>query len=444
MSTNFPGGLDTFPSAATLAVQTLATSPHSNLHENLGDAITALEAKVGVNSSVVTSSLDYKLANNVALLGAANTFTTGPQTVQGIANHIALSGASAGNSVTLTASGSDTNVPIAFRPKGANGFLALGPDSYGASGWASPFQTLVEIYDLASTSRFYSPLYLECYAGNIASAQITGFALTTGTQGVGATQNVDYVQGAYFLGKSSLPAGRTTGSVYGLNTQFQVTGGGTATEAGAIFMQMLADGGSTVTTGFGTKGYVYNMSPSSGVGTVYFNYLSYATTHPLAELYFGWAGDMAGQATNPYYLWFDSRGVLRIREDNVADGSGNPQAVLALYNPRFTKYTPGSENFERVVLQWVSNCIQLATEKGATTGTLRPLRLGPANGVCVGTNSPDASAVFQLDSTTQGFLPPRMTTTQRDNISSPVAGLVIFNTSTGVLNFYSGSAWGAV
>lgn len=55
-----------------------------------------------------------------------------------------------------------------------------------------------------------------------------------------------------------------------------------------------------------------------------------------------------------------------------------------------------------------------------------------------------ASAILQADSTTKGFLPPRMTTAQRDLIATPAAGLVIYNTSTNVLNFYNGSVWGAV
>jgi len=55
-----------------------------------------------------------------------------------------------------------------------------------------------------------------------------------------------------------------------------------------------------------------------------------------------------------------------------------------------------------------------------------------------------ASSILELTSTTKGFLPPRMTTTQRDNIATPAEGLVIYNTTTQVLNFYNGSAWGAV
>lgn len=59
----------------------------------------------------------------------------------------------------------------------------------------------------------------------------------------------------------------------------------------------------------------------------------------------------------------------------------------------------------------------------------------------VGTTSPSASAKLQVDSTTQGFLPPRMTTTQRDAISSPATGLVIYNTTDNVLQTYTGAAW---
>ena len=59
----------------------------------------------------------------------------------------------------------------------------------------------------------------------------------------------------------------------------------------------------------------------------------------------------------------------------------------------------------------------------------------------VGTTSPHASALTDLTSTTQGFLPPRMTTTQRNAIASPAIGLVIYNITTNCLNFYTGAAW---
>mgnify|MGYP000850640853 CR=1 FL=1 len=64
--------------------------------------------------------------------------------------------------------------------------------------------------------------------------------------------------------------------------------------------------------------------------------------------------------------------------------------------------------------------------------------------VGIGTTSPSASSLLDVSSTTQGFLPPRMTGTQRDAISSPAAGLMVYNTTTNKLNFYNGSAWEAV
>jgi hypothetical protein len=52
------------------------------------------------------------------------------------------------------------------------------------------------------------------------------------------------------------------------------------------------------------------------------------------------------------------------------------------------------------------------------------------------------SAMVDFKSTTKGFLPMVMTTTQRDAIPSPATGLLIANSdSSGKLDYYNGSAW---
>jgi len=53
----------------------------------------------------------------------------------------------------------------------------------------------------------------------------------------------------------------------------------------------------------------------------------------------------------------------------------------------------------------------------------------------------NASAILQADSTTKGFLPPRMTTTQKNAIASPAAGLVVYDSTTNKLCCYNGSTW---
>jgi hypothetical protein len=64
------------------------------------------------------------------------------------------------------------------------------------------------------------------------------------------------------------------------------------------------------------------------------------------------------------------------------------------------------------------------------------------SGVGLGTASINASALFQMDSTTRGFLPPRMTAAQRGAISAPAQGLIIFQTDGVIgLYIYANSTW---
>jgi hypothetical protein len=59
--------------------------------------------------------------------------------------------------------------------------------------------------------------------------------------------------------------------------------------------------------------------------------------------------------------------------------------------------------------------------------------------VGIGTTSP--SAPLEVASTTGGVVFPRLTTTQRDAISSPTDGETIFNSTTAQLESYNGSEW---
>ena len=80
-----------------------------------------------------------------------------------------------------------------------------------------------------------------------------------------------------------------------------------------------------------------------------------------------------------------------------------------------------------------------------SVGTIASLTTGAITNsgkLIVGASSAaSASAVLEASSTTQGFLPPRMTEAQRDAIISPAAGLMIWNTTDVKLQVYSGSLW---
>ena len=67
-----------------------------------------------------------------------------------------------------------------------------------------------------------------------------------------------------------------------------------------------------------------------------------------------------------------------------------------------------------------------------------------AGGAYFNTTSVAASAILQADSSTKGFLQPRMTTTQKNAIASPATGLQVYDSTTNVPNYYDGTAWVAM
>jgi hypothetical protein len=100
----------------------------------------------------------------------------------------------------------------------------------------------------------------------------------------------------------------------------------------------------------------------------------------------------------------------------------------------------GSDATNQGVISSRFNQLQFKTNTGAGTPHISLL---PATGgsVGVGTSSPSASALLDITSTTQGFLPPRMTTTQRNAIASPATGLMIYNSTDNLVQAYNGTSW---
>src|SRR5687767_1686383 len=58
-----------------------------------------------------------------------------------------------------------------------------------------------------------------------------------------------------------------------------------------------------------------------------------------------------------------------------------------------------------------------------------------AQNIGIGTTTPHASAMLDVNSTSRGLLVPRMTTAQKNAISAPVNGLLVYQTDS-VAGFY--------
>jgi hypothetical protein len=74
-------------------------------------------------------------------------------------------------------------------------------------------------------------------------------------------------------------------------------------------------------------------------------------------------------------------------------------------------------------------------------GITERMRIDSSGNMGVGTSSPNAAARLDVTSTTSGFLPPRMTTAERDAISSPPNGLMLYNTTTDKLQVRAAGSW---
>jgi hypothetical protein len=85
--------------------------------------------------------------------------------------------------------------------------------------------------------------------------------------------------------------------------------------------------------------------------------------------------------------------------------------------------------------------ITSGTNPGSYSQTAR--FMGKYNSFYVGTDKTLAvpSAKMQVESTTQGFLPPRMTTAQKNAIASPATGLMVYDTTLNLMALYNGTTW---
>lgn len=98
-----------------------------------------------------------------------------------------------------------------------------------------------------------------------------------------------------------------------------------------------------------------------------------------------------------------------------------------------------------IIDSFSSNLIYAANIHQFNTGGSERMRVDSSGGLSIGSlANAAATSILDITSTTKGVLVPRMTTTQRDAISSPATGLIIFNTTTNKINVRGASAWEAV
>jgi hypothetical protein len=126
------------------------------------------------------------------------------------------------------------------------------------------------------------------------------------------------------------------------------------------------------------------------------------------------------------------------------DGSNTSQGTLRFlllsssgnaYIDGWSDGTSKGQNYPIVIGSRVQN-VGSAITGNTTTENGTP--------VIFGYEVAQASALVTINSTTRGFLPPRMTTTQKNAIATPTAGLVVYDSTMNATCEYTGTAWRVV
>jgi hypothetical protein len=130
-------------------------------------------------------------------------------------------------------------------------------------------------------------------------------------------------------------------------------------------------------------------------------------------------------------------GGISLNNSNVTF-TANANGVLALFDNTFLSFNRlcfggTSSSFPALARQGItSNFVICSADQSANTS----LGVGMTSTTVLNT-----SAVLQIDSTTKGFLPPRMTTAEITNIGTPADGLVVYNTTIGHLCVRAAGVW---
>ena len=169
---------------------------------------------------------------------------------------------------------------------------------------------------------------------------------------------------------------------------------------------------------------------------------------------------------NLYYRYTDGTYLGRMDNDGLQIGNGvnAPTARLQVKGSGATSATTALlvENSAGADILKVNDAGQISTTGSMTAGyfaagnsivgsayarvaTTKLYASASGAGINVQANAtsaqPDASAILQADSTTQGFLPPRMTTGEKNAIASPAAGLMVYDTDANQMSYWNGSSW---
>ena len=277
-------------------------------------------------------------------------------------------------------------------------------------------------YSITGTSQLMSVPYA-LYAANSGNA---------GVPYTGATGPVDL--GAYDLKVNGINVGIGSGQVngniaIGLTALNSNTSGRANTAIGAEALRSNTTG--SVNTAYGQQALFANRTgienTATGANTLLFNTTGSDNT---ASGYQALQTNTTGSANTAFGA---AALITNTTGSNLtAIGTGANVTTDGLTNSTAIGYNSNVST---------SNTIQLGNSSVTNVNTSGMITTPK---ISIGTNTPNNSAALDITSTTQGFLPPRMTAAQRDAISNPAQGLMVYCTNCGTNGepeYFNGIEW---
>ena len=377
-----------------------ATITYTTLTGNRAYALPNASGTIALTSNL-SGFVPYTGATGAVDLGAFNLTVNGLSVGRGIGNIVSNTavGAAAINLNTtgygLTALGSQ-----ALR-NNATGYVntAVGDSALIVS--TTAIQNTATGYQSGfSTTSGSNNSYIGAYSGQ--NNTIGNNNVAIGSQ---ALQSASTASGNVAVGTSAGAA--TTGS-FNVAVGLQAVSGGTSGQFNTAVgnQSMFAGSSGSENSAFGAGSLLYTTSGSNNTA-IGVNALLNNTT--------GSNNVVIGRAANPTSLTGSSNVIIGAAADT--SGTANTNSIVIGAN------AIGEGNNTAVI---------------GDTNIIKTVLRGQ---IGIGTTAPVPSAQVQIDSTTKGFLPPRMTTTEINAIVMPAAGLVVYNTTSAHICYYNGTAW---
>jgi len=204
--------------------------------------------------------------------------------------------------------------------------------------------------------------------------------------------------------------------------------------------------GTTSTT---TSLLVQNSNASSSLAVLDNGAVGIGLNNPSASLHVRGSGSTSATTA---LLVENSAGtdVLKVQDNSVVNARGNLNVLhpsiatrsLTLGWGSIFATDMGSELVVGAVFS-VPSSPQILLAGNTRSSGANTIQLQASLGVSIAASvtNPNASAQLDISSTTKGFLPPRMTTTEKNAIATPAAGLEVYDATVSGSYFHDGSSW---